>query len=560
MALAEGKLGKYTWAAFLLLVSIALFFIYPADVILTGNQYIYFFWGMKNAGIGYLANDFLAQEADPFPLFSLIVTFTETYLGKWLYYVLYWLVGLVYVVSLFNLAKHVFGEKKLTPFWVPFATLFLVLHATPLWSYLLRYAFNIDLRWLWDNGVATQGLLMGYFQPSSMGVLLLLSVERFAKGKTVFAAVLAALAGVFHANYLLLGCILVGVYAILQIKDKKWLQLGLSMALALILAMPYAWYVYQNFTTVGMSADEIVAFETALEAVRQSNPHLDPKAWLNVDTGFKLLLMGLAVWMLRGSQFFKLYLVLFVVTVLLSLIALLSGNVFFINLAPWRLSVVLVPIATVVLVYRVVEWLASMGYRWVLVFCISLFVLGFFILFYRSFGFVFRLDKSGLVVALLFFIYGIVIFLFEDYPRRQVFLVSSSVFVVFGLLGIVTYDSDARELAWERSWLQFFKSDFDKKVSQNDLYMVPPDRTKFRLNMEVPVYVDNNLYFSRNLADWKRRKDFADWFYCLTLDEQLNNLDTLKVKGITCVSLNGFASKAEPELLEEMGFGLYRIK
>lgn len=530
MALAEGKLGKYTWAAFLLLVSIALFFIYPADVILTGNQYIYFFWGMKNAGIGYLANDFLAQEADPFPLFSLIVTFTETYLGRWFYYVLYWLVGLVYVASLFNIARYVFGERKISTFWLPVATLFLALHATPIWSFFMRHAFEVDLRWLWDNGVATQGLLMGYFQSSSMGVLLLWSVERFVKGKLVFACVLAAIAGAFHANYLLLGGVMVGVYLFLSVKEKKWLQIGLSFTLALTLTLPYAWYVYQNFTTVGMSVEELSAFKSALEVVRQDNPHLDPKAWLNAEAGFKMLLIGFAAWVLRKTKLGMSYMALLNAFILLSAAALLSGNVFLINLAPWRLSVVLVPVATCVLVFKAVEWLSGVGYRWVVVMCAMLLLPACMVFAYRFFGGFFRFDKMVFAYLLPLVVFVATLWVFRQKGGVKVVALCLESIVIYAFFGCFMFVLDSLE---KKGYALIH--DVYKEREEGSLYLIPPADTYFRLEVGVSVYVDNNLYFSRNLADWKERKDFAEWFYSLSEEDGMKQMELLKERGITHV-------------------------
>lgn len=499
---------------------------YPVEAIYTGNQYIYFFWGLKNAGVGSLANDVLATEPDPFPLFSLIVEFTARYLTKWFYYFWYWLVCLIYVVACFGIMRAAFSKVFRKSFWYLIIPLFILLHSTAIWSFFMRYAFNIDLRWLWDNGIATQGLLMGYFQPSSMGVFLLWSVERFLKSKTVFAVVLAALAGAFHANYLLLGGVLVGVYVVFQIKDKKWVQLGLSVALALILTLPYVWYVYQNFTTVGMSTEEVIAFQDALTAVRKDNPHLDPLSWINWIAGFKFLLVILALFLMRNKEkkkVFYLYFPLVVITVVLSLVVLVSGNNFLINMAPWRMSVILVPIATAVLLSYMVKY----HNMWAEKFLLILGVLSLAVLYYRFLG-----NRDMLMYWRIAIVIGVLAVLplqkrfkgWVCFDRSDLFFASAFPVFILGIFTHLTEVNEKSKVGWRK---------FTGLPKEGVMYLIPPDNTHFRLDVGVPVLVDNNLYFSRNLADWQKRKEMADWFYSLSREEKKKNFALFREIGVT---------------------------
>ena len=89
---------------FYLLVSVLLVLVYPLDLYFpTGNQCIYFFWGIKNSGFGFLEHDFLATQADPFPLFSWLVQYSYSLFGSNSFFVWYWLLNLVYVVAFFEI-------------------------------------------------------------------------------------------------------------------------------------------------------------------------------------------------------------------------------------------------------------------------------------------------------------------------------------------------------------------------------------------------------------------------------------------------------------------------
>ncbi len=497
--------------------------------VLMGNQYIYFFWGMKNAGVGHLVGDVLASEPDPFPLFSYIIEFTERYLGQGFYYVWFWLICVIYVVGYFGIIKSLFPNRGYKLFWLVVIPFFLFLHATPIWGFLMRYFLNIDLIGLWDDGVAKQGLLRGYFQPSSMGVLLLWSVERFLKKKVVFAVILAALAGAFHANYLLLGGVLVGVYSIMLIRDSKWLQLALSLVFSFVIVLPYTWYVYQNFTTVGMTVEEVEVFRNALAAVKEENPHLDPTSWLNWRAGFKLLLVLVASAMLRKTRLFSLYLSLVGATVFLSVMALVIGNDLFINLAPWRMSIILVPIAVAVIIGSWVDRAREQVFLVVLLFAL----LSVVVLLYRTFGNTEALDvwRVSVLVGV-----GLIVLGFVFLRHIFVNIVSLIVCVLcFFTLGVRTFNLES----WGKSFINKSYSELSyEEFMDDDVFLIPPKLTYFRLDVGVPVFVDNNLYFSRNLADWQKRKQMADWFYSLPDEEKWENLKPFKEMGVTVVVLD----------------------
>ena len=173
-----------------LLVSVLLILVYPLDLYFpTGNQCIYFFWGIKNSGFGFLEHDFLVTQADPFPLFSWLVQYSYSLFGSISFLFWYWLLNLVYVIAVFEIAEEVSKQLSLKLNKLLFAVFFFFVNSTFIWGFFFSRFFNLDLRWVWDSGFAEQGILRGYFQPSVFGVFILLSVALFAKKRFLLAFV-----------------------------------------------------------------------------------------------------------------------------------------------------------------------------------------------------------------------------------------------------------------------------------------------------------------------------------------------------------------------------------
>ena len=189
---------------------------------------------------------------------------------------------------------------------------------------------DIDLRWFWHHGIAEQGLLFGYFQPSAFGVFLLLGVGYFFQTKYKEFLLCLLVAGAFHANYILLGALILGLAFVFQSK-ALWKEKGLLVILLLVWGT-YMLYSYHYFKVEGQ------AFLEASNYFIQNNPHLDPFNWINLDSVLKAIVMFAVFWFYRESQSGKFPLSLLGITVLLSILTLISKNVFLINFAPGLLS------------------------------------------------------------------------------------------------------------------------------------------------------------------------------------------------------------------------------
>ncbi len=318
------------------------------------NQNQYFLHGVAAAGYGQLADDWLARTRDPTPLFSALVAFTIRFLHPWVFYVVYALLQGVYIVSLVALGDAVGGPEARPRRLVFVALLVLVQSALVRWA---SYRWlGQDYPWFLQSGVAGQYVLGAALQPSAFGVLLVASVALFAQERPLLAAVSAALAAVFHATYLLPAALLtLGYLATLLVERRR--QSALAVAgLALVLAGPSAIYALVAFGPT--SADSFHKAQAVLVDVRIPH-HCQVRLWLDVVAGLQLAWVVLALALLRRHRLFLVLASPALLGTVLTIVQVATDSNSLALLFPWRISAILVPVATAVVLVRLVASLPA---------------------------------------------------------------------------------------------------------------------------------------------------------------------------------------------------------
>jgi hypothetical protein len=166
------------------------------------NQNQYFLHGMARAGFGFLDQDWLANTADPTPVFSALVEWTHQ-LFHWepMYYGYYALLMGIYVFSLFGIVSFLFKIDKSTTISLFFLAIFFLFHSAGL-RFTLARVIGVNWSYILEDGVADQRMLGPVLQPSSVGVLLVLSIYFFLVQRYYPAMISACLAAIFHPTYL----------------------------------------------------------------------------------------------------------------------------------------------------------------------------------------------------------------------------------------------------------------------------------------------------------------------------------------------------------------------
>ncbi len=319
------------------------------------NQNQYFLHGLAQAEVGSLDEDWLANTADPTPAFSGLVAVTARHLPWWMFHVYHALLLGAYAAALLSLFAYLVGREMAWQRWPIFVLLFVAAHAGIV-RWLSYQWLNFDYPWFLQAGVAGQYLLGAMLQPSVFGVFLVVAVVLFAQERPLLAAMFIALAGTWHSTYLLPGALFIsGLLASLLVR-RRW-QMALAVgSLALVLVLPGVIYALVQFRP--SSTEAFAEAQRILVEVRIPH-HSRVDLWLDQVAGFQFAGMALSIVLVWRTPLREVLLVPFVLGTLLTWVQAATGSPTLALLFPWRVSAVLMPLATTIVLARLVglSWL-----------------------------------------------------------------------------------------------------------------------------------------------------------------------------------------------------------
>lgn len=323
------------------------------------NQNQYLLHGLAEAGYGHLDRDWLANTKDPTPVFSAGVAAAYQVGGLWPIQVAFFVLLMGYFLAVWWLAEGLlarsasertgtnprsrFGLTQL----LAFAALLTAAHAA-LPRLASVWLTGVDYPWYLQAGVAGQYVLGPGLQPSAFGVLLIASVAAFANDRPLLAAGLGSAAVVMHATYLLPAALFtLGYIAVFRGTDRSRPAAGVAVV-ALAVAAPAVAYTALTFRPSGAKGFE--AAQYVLAEVRIPH-HTNINKWFDWVAGLQVAWMVVGIVLLRKSRLFVPLLVAAGGGLLLTLFQLVvmaaHGEMYtLVLLFPWRVSVVLVPVAT----------------------------------------------------------------------------------------------------------------------------------------------------------------------------------------------------------------------
>lgn len=331
-----------TWLRFLL-VTVVFGIAYSQFSLFWVSQNEYFFYGLARAGYGFIRDDWLSQSADSWPLFSLLVQVTYRYLDLRLVYVYYVLVLGIYAYALLGIASTLFGIDRTRPRYLVALALLTALHA-PVVAFIFRKVFGFPLTRELISGVASQRILWEMFQPGAFGALMLLSIHFFLQGRWIVAAVLPPLAAAFNPTYTLTAGVLTLSYVVIVLRDgggmSKAVRLGLVSFVCVVPVLIYGYLAFRPTDPAlwAQARDVLVNDRLARHAV--------PSTWLGFATYLKLAVVLVGLYALRRTRLFWVLGIGLAVAAGGAILQMLTKNTALALLYPWRVSVLLVPLAS----------------------------------------------------------------------------------------------------------------------------------------------------------------------------------------------------------------------
>ncbi len=356
---ASSPASPWTWpdagmrAARFLFWAVVFGLAYTQAPLYYSNQNQYFLHGLAQGGHGFLAADWLANTLDPTPVFSALVACTYRFLLEGFFHVWYLLLLGLYFHSLVRLHDRVTrgGESAR---WC-FLVLLVAVHAG-----LIRWAagqlWRVDYPWYAQAGVANQYLLGFGLQPSTFGVLLVASLAAFADGRPLRAAAWAAAGAVAHSTYLLGAAGLVLAYMVVLFREGRARTAFLTGAMAFLLVLPV---VVHLLITFGPTSPSKFAEAQELLVHFRIPHHAVPAQWFDKIAAAQVGWMAVGILLTWGTRLFPTLLIPALLALVLTLAQLATGSDTLALLFSWRLSAVLVPVATAMILTRLTDLLAA---------------------------------------------------------------------------------------------------------------------------------------------------------------------------------------------------------
>lgn len=466
------------------------------------NQNQYFLHGLAAGGLGYLDRDWLAQTRDPTPLFSALVAAGYRYLGEWSFQAAYFAVLMGYFLSARWLVAALPGIPDTRAFWLAFAAGFTATHAAVLRVASVKWT-GVDYPWYLQAGVANQYLLGPGLQPSAFGTLLLTGLAAFANGRPILAGALAAAACLFHSTYLLpAGLLVTGFLAELLHRRERRIAL-VTGVLALVIVLPVVVYVVDQFAPSSAFGEA----QRILVEVRIPH-HAVIARWFALMDGLQLAWAALGLALLWQTPLFVPLVLAAGLGFVLTLIQYTTGNPTLALSFPWRISALLVPVATAVIVARLVTHLpTSRRVTWVAgIALLSLAASGVWVM---VAGLGYRMNEAE--VDLLAYVRTHV-------KPEEVYLLPVGIPAVGGGRGSAstTFTPPPRP-----------------KPGSN---LIPVDWQRFRLHTGAPIYVDFKSvpYADAEVVEWLRRIRQCEAWYAGDWNSP-GRREELKREGITHV-------------------------
>ena len=501
---------KYSCISMFLLM--ALFAIsYTQYPLYTSNQNTYFLHGLANGGLGMLSDDWMANTTDPVPIFTLLVNLTYTYTSTFLFYIYYGLILGVFIYSILGIASKTWRIDRSYREYLTCFTLVTGLCSFA-FSYLSSRIIGMDLRNIFQSGVADQTILGMIFQPSVFGVFLLLSIYVFLCNKPFLSILCLGVAANVHATYLLSASFLTVSYMILIILEEKNFRKSFLLGIwSLVVVSPIICYSSLSFAP---TSPEIANQGQHILVDYRIPHHAKVSDWFGKKTLPHLVIIICALWVHRKKRIGLIIFIPFFASLSLTLIQMLTGNKLLALLFPWRASVFLVPLSAFVLTSMAISFIFKrykpvIGKRKKI------------------------LDLSLAATLVLLFLSGI----FASYTKYKGYHKEN-------FMAMMSFVRDTK--------------------AKDDVYLIPVDHpysvptkiewTRFRLQTAVPILVDykTHPYKDSEVLEWRNRIEIADTFFTGNTGARYDVLREISSRyGVTHVVDN------DPRLLDCKG--LYKI-
>ncbi len=319
--------------AVMLLLGAWFFLVFPTEPLYFENQNTKFLHGMALAGIGHLDHDWTANTIDVMPVFTAIVYALHVLTPPAVCYLVQIALFAVFLYSVVAIAAHVAGAAGRSV-WFPIVVGVLTVASQ----------FSNGGARVWA-GVARQYLLGPALEPQSFGVLFLLAVVWFLKGRCEAALLLAAVPAIVHPGYVVPAGALILAFLLAAFSSPDRAARPRLRVAALSLAAAGASMVWLGLMILPTSAESWQQANEILAKIRIPR-HAVPAYWFDFDAAAKIAgaVLTLRLVRRRSRPLFIVIGACFATALGLTLLGVLLDSDEIGMISPWRISVYLVPL------------------------------------------------------------------------------------------------------------------------------------------------------------------------------------------------------------------------
>jgi hypothetical protein len=367
MARLCGRSARVSWRTLLLVLgacvvgAAAFDLAYSQMPLYDGNYNSYALHGLALAGEGELRHDWAAQTTDAFPVVSGLVALVHLSVGDGGLHVLHALLFAVFLAAVLSIGDSLFGLARSRAALATFGAAVILVHSI-LFRRAIAWLTGGDWGWYAQAGLAEQYVLGYVLQPSLFGVLLVASIATFLRGRDRTALSLAACAALCHAGYFLAAMLLVAGYGVARATEAepgaRLRAAAKTWALGAVLLGAVALFVAWRFAP---SSAESLARAHGILVEQRIPHHALLRRWLHRSGIIQLALIaiGLAIARWRRSALFAIVGVAVLGAATLTGAVAISGSRSVALLFPWRVSIVIVPIATATILGALARFLVA---------------------------------------------------------------------------------------------------------------------------------------------------------------------------------------------------------
>ena len=317
------------------------------------------------------------------------------------------------------------------------------------------------------TGLKGQYILGDIYQPSTFAVFFFTKYLLFFKRKTFFLTfIFLLIPAIFHPSSMLISVVLGIFYILKTFSDHPKTVLVYTFLGGSIFSI-----IFYDIYMISLSSQEEKKIAYEILSTFRIPQHSDPNTFRLKDIVNSIfLILGIFYCKNKVLRFILISgsIVIFLSLIILSLLNFYSLNLLF----PWRISVVLVPLAYLIICNKIYSLVFESNQI-------------------NFFYFVARFVENNLMKFLTF-----------------------AIFLFIGLSAAI--NSSNFHIKDE------FVLDLRKRDNQNTDILVPIDFTNIRLNTPVSIFVDfkSHPLNPREIIEWKRRIDLAQSFYSSSSAEE----------------------------------------